>query len=83
MSAIDTTSYGSSDLQGSYSYTETLKAVYYGPGSVVTALATLLEELQLKKALIVTGKSLFEDVRTLSTVSVSYILTIFKARRGQ
>jgi hypothetical protein len=58
MSGLDNTKYGSSALQGFYGWTDTLKGVYYGPGSVKTALPKLLNELGTKKALIVTGKSL-------------------------
>lgn len=43
---------------GQYLYTETLKGVYFGPGSVTTALPKLLKELGATKALIVTGTSL-------------------------
>ncbi|KAI0344579.1 alcohol dehydrogenase IV [Trametopsis cervina] len=67
MSALDTTSYDSSDLQGVYTYTD-LKAVYYGPGSIETALPTLLEKLGAKKALIVTGKSLFEKTDVIKQI---------------
>lgn len=64
MSGLDTTVYGSSDLEGSYAYTE-LKALYYGPGSLETALPALLQKFGAKKALIVTGRSLFEKVSNL------------------
>ena len=64
MSAMDLTNYGSSDLQGYYSYPN-IKAVYYGPGCIETALPKLLSTLGSKKALIVTGKSLFEKVSGL------------------
>jgi hypothetical protein len=63
MSGLDTTQYESSATQGFYAYTETLKGVYYGPGSIKTALPQLLETLGAKKALIVTGRSLHEKVR--------------------
>lgn len=62
MSAMDTAAYTSSELQGMYSYTDTLKGIYYGPGSIETALPELLKEFNATKALIVTGKSLFEKV---------------------
>lgn len=61
MPASDTSVLDSS-LQGYYSWTDTLKGVYYGPGSVVHALPKLLETLGVKKALIVTGRSLYEKV---------------------
>lgn len=63
MSTLDTTNYDSSDLQGFYGWTDTLKGVQYGPGSVETALPKFLDLLGVKKALIVTGRSLFEKVR--------------------
>ena len=53
----------SSTLSGFYAYTETLKGVHYGPGSVKTALPKLLATIGAKKALIVTGKSLYTAVR--------------------
>ena len=65
MSTLDTTNYDSSDLQGFYGWTDTLKGVQYGPGSVETALPKFLNLLGVKKALIVTGRSLFEKVRLL------------------
>jgi len=58
MSSLDATASDSSPLSGFYSWTDTLKGVYYGPGSVKTALPKLLNTLGVKKALIVTGKSL-------------------------
>ncbi|PPQ63487.1 hypothetical protein CVT24_005144 [Panaeolus cyanescens] len=56
MSSLDSTPVA--QLHGFYSWTDTLKGVYYGPGSVKTALPKLLATLSVKKALIVTGKSL-------------------------
>ncbi|KAH8078070.1 alcohol dehydrogenase IV [Cristinia sonorae] len=58
MSAMDITKYPSTDLHGYYAYTDTLKGVYYGPGSVETALPKLMNTLGVKKALIVTGRTL-------------------------
>ena len=52
-------------LSGRYSYTDTLKDIYYGPGCLETALPKVLERLGVKKAFIVTGRSLFEKVRPL------------------
>ncbi|TFK90383.1 alcohol dehydrogenase IV [Polyporus arcularius HHB13444] len=57
-----------SNLSGSYAYTDTLKGVYYGPGSVKTALPQLLDILGAKKALVVTGKSLFHKTDVVKTV---------------
>ncbi|KAI0644566.1 iron-containing alcohol dehydrogenase [Trametes meyenii] len=68
MSSLDRTSYDSSDLQGSYAWTDTLQGIYYGPGSIKTALPKLLERLGAKKALIVTGRSLYEKTDVVKAV---------------
>lgn len=52
----------STELHGFYSWTHTLEGVHYGPGSVSTALPKLLDSLGATKALIVTGKSLYNKV---------------------
>lgn len=62
MSALDNTP----ALHGFYSWTDTLTGVYYGPGCVVTALPKLLNTLGVKKALVVTGKTLMNKVFNLS-----------------
>jgi alcohol dehydrogenase class IV len=62
MSARDNTKPQDSSLSGSYSYTDALRGIYYGPGSLKTALPKLLDTLGVKKALIVTGKSLHNKV---------------------
>lgn len=49
-------------ISGFYAYTQTLKGVYYGPGSVKSSLISVLEGFETKKVLIVTGKSLREKV---------------------
>lgn len=59
MSSLDTPIADVSPLSGFYSWTDTLRGVYYGPGSVKTGLPKLLNTLGIKKALIVTGKSLY------------------------
>lgn len=66
MSALDNEKYESSSLQGSYRWTDTLKGIYYGPGSVKSALPKLLDSLGAKKALIVTGKSLHDKVNNVN-----------------
>jgi alcohol dehydrogenase class IV len=48
----------SSSIQGHYGWPEGLSGVYYGPGSVSTALPKLLSSLGARKALIVTTRSL-------------------------
>ena len=53
----------STESHGYYAWTDTLEGVYYGPGSVSTALPKLLDTLGASKALIVTGNSLYTKVR--------------------
>lgn len=53
-------------LYGRYAYTDTLKGVYYGPGCLETALPVLLDSLGVKKAFVVTGRSVFEKVGSLA-----------------
>jgi hypothetical protein len=50
------------ELSGYYAWTPTLEGVYYGPGSVTTALPKLLSDLGASKALVVTGNSLYTKV---------------------
>jgi hypothetical protein len=52
-----------SALSGSYGWVEAIKRVNYGPGSVATALPELIQLLGVKKALLVTGRSLSTKVR--------------------
>ena len=52
----------STELSGYYAWTQTLQGVYYGPGSVSTALPKLLDTLGASKALVVTGNSLYTKV---------------------
>ncbi|KAF8967833.1 alcohol dehydrogenase IV [Flammula alnicola] len=68
MSSLDTTTFDSSPLEGFYSWTDTLKGVYYGSGSTKTALPKLLNTLGVKKALIVTGRSLHEKTDVVRNV---------------
>jgi len=49
-------------ISGFYAYTQTLKGIYYGPGSVKNSLTSVLEGFGTKKVLVVTGKSLREKV---------------------
>jgi hypothetical protein len=62
MSSISSDSPTSTQYHGFYGWTDTLKGVYYGPGSLGTALPKLLDKLGGSKALIVTGKSLYHKV---------------------
>jgi hypothetical protein len=50
------------ELSGYYAWTHTLAGLYYGPGSVSTALPKLLSDLGASKALVVTGNSLYTKV---------------------
>ncbi|EMD37636.1 hypothetical protein CERSUDRAFT_114286 [Gelatoporia subvermispora B] len=68
MSGLDNATTESASLHGYYSWTDTLKGVYFGPGSVATALPKLLLTLGAKKALIVTGKSLREKTDVVKKV---------------
>jgi len=58
----------STALHGYYGWTDTLKGVYYGPGSLKTALPKLLDALKVKKALVVTGKSLYHKTDVVKKV---------------
>ncbi|KAH9944707.1 iron-containing alcohol dehydrogenase [Amylocystis lapponica] len=80
MSGLDNTAYHSSELQGSYAWTETLKGVYYGPGSLATALPKLLKTIGATKALIVTGKSLHDKTDVVKKVEA--ILRLHDAYAG-
>ncbi|KAJ7638386.1 alcohol dehydrogenase IV [Roridomyces roridus] len=62
-------------MSGSYGWTDTLKRVFYGPGCASTALNTLLDTLGVRKALIVTGKSLYTKTDVISKIE-----EILKAR---
>jgi hypothetical protein len=63
----------STELHGYYGWTHTLEGVYYGPGSVSTALPKLLDTLGASKAFIVTGNSLYTKVRL---IPVSLVLSL-------
>lgn len=77
MSAMDNTQRDGepNSLHGFYGWTDTLKGVFYGPGSVKTALPKLLNVLGAKKALVVTGKSLYTKVK-FASVHAPYILIV-------
>jgi len=68
MSSLDNTEHLTTSLQGFYGYTDTLKGVYYGPGSVKTALPKLISTLGATKALVVTGKSLHDKTDVVKRV---------------
>lgn len=67
MSSLDANAVDSSLLNGFYSWTDSLKGVYYGPGSTTTALPKLLNILGVNKALIVTGRSLNDKASFLNS----------------
>ncbi|KAI0000398.1 alcohol dehydrogenase IV [Russula vinacea] len=58
----------STELSGYYAWTHTLQGVYYGPGSVSTALPKLLDTLGTSKALVITGKSLYTKTDVVKKV---------------
>ncbi|PIL35440.1 hypothetical protein GSI_02167 [Ganoderma sinense ZZ0214-1] len=58
----------SPNLSGFYAYTETLKGVHYGPGSVKTALPKLLASVGGNRAFIITGKTLYTATNVVKTV---------------
>jgi hypothetical protein len=62
MSTLSNDQHTSTQLQGFYGWTDSLKGVYYGPGCLQTALPKLRAAIGGKKALIVTGKSLYNKV---------------------
>ena len=66
----------STELSGYYSWTQTLQGVYYGPGSLSTALPKLLDTLGASKALVVTGNSLYTKVRLTNYPSESSVTLI-------
>ncbi|KAF8622727.1 hypothetical protein AX15_006818 [Amanita polypyramis BW_CC] len=58
----------SSPLHGFYGWTDTLKGIYYGPGSVKSGLPKLLDTLKVSRALVVTGRTLHEKTNVVRTV---------------
>ncbi|KAI0318236.1 alcohol dehydrogenase IV [Amylostereum chailletii] len=68
MSAQPTRTNASKQLHGYYAWTDTLKGIYYGPGSLSTALPKLRTEIGGNKALIVTGKSLYHKTDVVKKV---------------
>ena len=56
----------STELSGKYAWIQRLEGVYYGPGSVSTALPKLLDTLGASKAFIVTGNSLYTKVSLIA-----------------
>ena len=65
----------STELHGYYAWTRTLEGVYYGPGSVSTALPKLLDTLGATKALVVTGKSLYTKVRLTHHLVLFFLIS--------
>ncbi|KAJ3724587.1 alcohol dehydrogenase IV [Lentinula raphanica] len=61
MSIVDySVEHPSTELQGFYGWTDTLRGIQYGPGSVSTALPKFFKLLGVSKALVLTGRSLYE-----------------------
>lgn len=58
----------SPSLNGYYAWTNTLKGIYYGPGSVKSGLPKLLSTLKASRALVVTGRTLYEKTNVVQTV---------------
>ncbi|KAF7301260.1 ATP-dependent DNA helicase PIF1 [Mycena indigotica] len=67
-------------LQGSYGWTDTLKSIHYGPGVTATALPKLIQRLNVKKGLIVTGRSLYTKTDVVSKIEA--LLTSLDAFAG-
>lgn len=57
MSIIDRESFPSTTYQGHYSWHPNIQGISYGPGCVKTALPELLDTLGIKKAMVLTSKS--------------------------
>lgn len=68
MSSLLSDTHPSTNVQGFYAWTDTLKGVYYGPGSLPTALPKLRAAIGGTKALVVTGKSLFNKTDVVKKV---------------
>ncbi|KAH7874730.1 alcohol dehydrogenase IV [Lentinula edodes] len=69
MSIVDySVEYPSTELQGFYGWTDTLRGIQYGPGSVSTALPKFFKLLGVSKALVLTGKSLYEKTDVVKKV---------------
>ncbi|KAJ3909162.1 alcohol dehydrogenase IV [Lentinula edodes] len=69
MSIVDySVEYPSTELQGFYGWTDTLQGIQYGPGSVSTALPKFFKLLGVSKALVLTGKSLYEKTDVVKKV---------------
>ncbi|KAI0644586.1 alcohol dehydrogenase IV [Trametes meyenii] len=66
--SVSTPSAESSNIRGSYSWSDSLQGLYYGPGCVKTALPKFLRKLGGKRALIVTGRSLHEKTDVVKKV---------------
>lgn len=65
MSIIDRETLPSTTYQGHYSWHQRLQGLFYGPGCVKTALPELLETLQIKRAMVLTSRSVLFKVRSM------------------
>ncbi|KAF5393497.1 hypothetical protein D9757_000653 [Collybiopsis confluens] len=69
MSIVDySVEHPSTELQGFYGWTDTLRGIQYGPGSVSTALPKFLKLLGASKAMVLTGKSLYEKTDVVKKI---------------
>ncbi|KAF9451931.1 iron-containing alcohol dehydrogenase [Macrolepiota fuliginosa MF-IS2] len=57
MSIIDRDNHASTAYHGQYSWQHNLQGLFYGPGCIKTALPELLDTLGIKKAMVLTSKS--------------------------
>lgn len=63
MSIIDRDTHPSTAYQGHYSWHDNLQGITYGPGCIKTALPELLGVLGIKRAMVLTSKSVLSKVR--------------------
>jgi hypothetical protein len=75
MSTIDRSTTTSTTFQGHYAWHQNLQGIFYGPGCVNTALPGLLETLGLKRAMVLTSKSVLTKVQLLCLIQ-SYALPV-------
>lgn len=71
MSTLSHDEHPSTALHGFYGWTDSLKGIYYGPGSLESSLPKLRSAIGGTKALIVTGKSLYNKVGRRRHLSIA------------
>ena len=62
MSIISRDTHPSTTYQGHYSWHLNLQGIFYGPGCIKTALPQLLDDLGIKRAMLLTSKSVLNKV---------------------